>query len=229
MPTFWLALVAFYVFFYRLQHRPGLRPARARCARRRRTVTGLYTVDALLAGQMATFFDAAVGHLIAARPGAAAVHGRAADPVHPLGRAGGARPGLRAGRAGQGPARPDGRCSATCCARRSCRSSRSSGLAFGSLLSGTVLVEAIFAWPGIGQYAYQSAHHTSTCPRSWASGWSSASMYLVINLVVDVLYGVIDPRVRCSEPAIRRRPAEGADRAGALDALAATAGLVGWA
>ena len=44
------------------------------------------------------------------------------------------------------------------------------GIAFGSLLSGTVLVENIFSWPGIGEYAYP-APSTWTFRRSWASAW----------------------------------------------------------
>ena len=42
------------------------------------------------------------------------------------------------------------------------------GLIFANVLTGTVLVETIFAWPGIGQYAYRSAVTRSTCRRSWA-------------------------------------------------------------
>ena len=62
VPTFWLAMVAFYVFSYQLDIAPGsgrLSPA----ATAPPTVTGLYTVDSLLAGQWATFADA-VAHLM---------------------------------------------------------------------------------------------------------------------------------------------------------------------
>ena len=57
MPTFWLALVAFYIFFFRLNWLPGtgrLDPVTTPPP----SHTGLYTVDALLAGQWATFGDA---------------------------------------------------------------------------------------------------------------------------------------------------------------------------
>ena len=66
---------------------------------------------------------------------------------------------------------------------------------FGNVLTGTVLVENIFSWPGIGQYAYHAAT-ISTCRRSWASACSSRSSTSSINFVVDILYGVIDPRIR---------------------------------
>jgi peptide/nickel transport system permease protein len=69
------------------------------------------------------------------------------------------------------------------------------GLAFGSLLSGTVLVEAIFAWPGIGQYAYKSA---TTLDLQAIMGVSLfvALVYITLNFMVDILYGFIDPRIR---------------------------------
>ena len=55
MPTFWLALVALYFFFFRLGWFPGQRAARPRAVTRRRTTTGLYTLDALIAGDWASF------------------------------------------------------------------------------------------------------------------------------------------------------------------------------
>ena len=69
------------------------------------------------------------------------------------------------------------------------------GIAFASLLAGTVLVESIFSWPGIGQYAYQSA---SALDRPAILGITLfvAAVYLLINLIVDLLYGLADPRVR---------------------------------
>jgi peptide/nickel transport system permease protein len=69
------------------------------------------------------------------------------------------------------------------------------GLAFGSLLSGTVLVEAVFAWPGLGTYAYQSSTSLDL-PGIMGVGLVVGVIYLVINFVVDMLYGVLDPRVR---------------------------------
>ena len=69
------------------------------------------------------------------------------------------------------------------------------GLAFGSLLSGTVLVESVFAWPGIGAYAYQAASHLDL-PGIMGVGLFVGITFLGVNLIVDLLYGVIDPRVR---------------------------------
>jgi len=71
------------------------------------------------------------------------------------------------------------------------------GLAFANLLSGTVLVENIFGWPGIGQYAYHSAVNLDL-PAIMGVSLFIALVYIVINIIVDLLYGVIDPRIRLS-------------------------------
>ena len=69
------------------------------------------------------------------------------------------------------------------------------GIGFGNLLGGMVVVETVFAWQGIGQYAYQAAGNLDF-PAIVGVALLVAINYAVINLVIDVLYGVIDPRVR---------------------------------
>jgi peptide/nickel transport system permease protein len=69
------------------------------------------------------------------------------------------------------------------------------GVGFGNLLSGMVLVETIFAWPGIGQYAFQSAQNLDF-PAIMGVSLLIALNYVIINLVIDLLYGFLDPRVR---------------------------------
>ena len=69
------------------------------------------------------------------------------------------------------------------------------GLGFGNLLGGAVLVETIFSWPGIGMYAYRSAVSLDF-PAISGVALVIAVNYLIINLVVDILYGIIDPRIR---------------------------------
>ena len=69
------------------------------------------------------------------------------------------------------------------------------GLAFGSLLSGTVLVEQVFAWGGIGQYAY-SASTSIDLPAIMGVGIIVGFIYIGINFIIDVVYGFVDPRVR---------------------------------
>ena len=69
------------------------------------------------------------------------------------------------------------------------------GVGFGNLLGGMVFVESIFAWPGIGRYAFQSAQNLDF-PAIVGVSLLIALNYIVINLIVDILYGVLDPRVR---------------------------------
>jgi peptide/nickel transport system permease protein len=69
------------------------------------------------------------------------------------------------------------------------------GLAFGSLLSGAVLTETIFSWQGIGSYATKTAA-TLDYPAIMGVALVTAVVYVFVNLVVDVLYGVLNPQIR---------------------------------
>ena len=69
------------------------------------------------------------------------------------------------------------------------------GLGLVSLLGGVVLVENIFAWPGIGKYAYQSVLSLDF-PAISAVALLIAVSYIIVNTALDILYGVIDPRVK---------------------------------
>ncbi len=69
------------------------------------------------------------------------------------------------------------------------------GLGFGNLLGGTVLVEQIFSIPGVGQFAYQSVTTLDT-PGIIGCALLIAFNYTMINLIVDVIHGIIDPKVR---------------------------------
>ncbi len=69
------------------------------------------------------------------------------------------------------------------------------GLTFASLLAGAVLTETIFTWPGIGSYAVKSALKLDY-PSLLGVTLFVAVAYILVNLVVDILYGVLDPRIR---------------------------------
>lgn len=71
------------------------------------------------------------------------------------------------------------------------------GLQFGWLLGGTVLVEVVFSWPGIGIYMY-NALQTFDFPAIMAVTVVITVAFVVVNLVVDLLYPVIDPRIRAT-------------------------------
>jgi peptide/nickel transport system permease protein len=69
------------------------------------------------------------------------------------------------------------------------------GLDFAGLLGGALLTESIFAWPGIGQQAYQ-AIDTLDVPMIMGTVLFSATAIIVVNAVVDGLYQLLDPRLR---------------------------------
>jgi len=71
------------------------------------------------------------------------------------------------------------------------------GLAYGSLLSGAVMTETIFAWPGLGRYAFEAAI-SNDFPSIMGVTFVIALMYVLANLAVDLAYGVLDPQIRYS-------------------------------
>ncbi|MDL1899777.1 ABC transporter permease [Anaerolineae bacterium CFX9] len=71
------------------------------------------------------------------------------------------------------------------------------GLSYGNLLAGAVLTESIFAWPGIGRYMYR-ASTSQDFPAIMGVSLLIAFIYVVVNFVVDLLYYFIDPRIRAS-------------------------------
>jgi peptide/nickel transport system permease protein len=69
------------------------------------------------------------------------------------------------------------------------------GLQFGALFSGAVLVETVFDWPGLGRLAYESILRRDT-PLMLGLLLVSAAMVIVANLLTDLVYRLIDPRIR---------------------------------
>ncbi len=69
------------------------------------------------------------------------------------------------------------------------------GLSFGWLLGGTVLVETVFDWPGIGLYATQAILTQDFMPIVGVT-LCIGVMFVTMNLIVDLLYGVLNPKVR---------------------------------
>jgi peptide/nickel transport system permease protein len=69
------------------------------------------------------------------------------------------------------------------------------GMVFSFLLGANVLVEKLFAWPGIGSFAVEALIASDFAP---LQGFvlTMAVMYVALNLLIDILYGVIDPRMR---------------------------------
>jgi ABC-type dipeptide/oligopeptide/nickel transport system permease component len=71
------------------------------------------------------------------------------------------------------------------------------GMVFSFLLGANVLVEKVFSWPGIGSYAVEALIASDFAP---VQGFVlvMALLYIVLNLLIDLAYGLIDPRVRMS-------------------------------
>jgi len=69
------------------------------------------------------------------------------------------------------------------------------GLQVGTLLAGAILTETIFSWPGIGKWLVEAIHRRDY-PAVQGGILMSATVIIVVNLVVDMLYGVINPRIR---------------------------------
>ena len=69
------------------------------------------------------------------------------------------------------------------------------GLQVGTLLAGAILTETIFSWPGIGKWLVEAIHRRDY-PAVQGGILLSATVIIGVNLVVDMLYGVINPRIR---------------------------------
>lgn len=192
MPTFWIALVALYVGFFKLGWFPGaerLDPG----ANPPPSITGMYTIDALLGGNFGLFVQA-LHHLIlpalvlAAFNVSLLTRFTRSAVLEVIG-----NDYVRAARAKGLPER-------IVIIRYVLRAALPSvvtvlGLVFANVLTGAVLVEKIFSWPGIGQYAYEAAVNLDVQAIAGVSIFV-AVVYVTINFIVDVLYGVIDPRIR---------------------------------
>ncbi|MFN8592759.1 MAG: ABC transporter permease [Thermomicrobiales bacterium] len=192
VPIFWLALLALILFYTRL----GWAPAPGRLDPRLDpppTVTGMYTVDALVAGEWRTLGNA-LWHLalpaltLAAYQLAYIVRVTRSSMVEAIG-----QDYVRTARA-------KGLRERAVTLRHAARNAMIPtviylGLGFGGLLAGTVITETIFSWPGLGRYAFR-ATKTLDFPAIMSVTTVIAVIYVTVNLVVDVIQVTIDPRVR---------------------------------
>ncbi|MDE6960654.1 MAG: ABC transporter permease [Lachnospiraceae bacterium] len=193
IPSFWFALLVLYFFYYKLHLFPG--PGRlSNSFSAPASVTGLYVLDSLLEGNIPKALDA-LSHLIL--PGtvlAAFTMGlitrttrsnlldvMSMDYIRTARAKGISQVGLILKHALGNALIPV---------------LTVIGLGLGNLLGGMVLVETIFNWPGVGQFAYESVL-SADFPAIIGVALLIALNYMIINTVVDILYGVIDPRVRC--------------------------------
>lgn len=193
LALFWLALVGVQVFYYNLRWAPpplgrltvGLPEPPA--------VTGLFTLDGLLAGDRAIFADA-VSHLwlpaltlafVVSAPlikivRAAMLEALSSDFVR--------------------TARAIGLSSRQVVLVDALRNAfipvlTTVGIVFGYLMAGNVIIERVFSWPGIGYYAW-NALITNDFNAVQGFVLLIAVVYVLLNLFIDLAYGIIDPRIR---------------------------------
>jgi len=200
MPIFWLALAALELFYFRLGIVPGpgrLSPDLSPPP----TITGLYTVDSLLTGHWRTFWSA-LAHLmlpsliLACWSSGTLTRMTRASMLSVL---------------PQGflhTARSKGASEAYTILRHAAPNALIPvvtiiGLVYGDLLTGVILIETLFSWPGIGHYAYSAATYADF-PAIIGITLVFGLIYTLVNLGVDVIYAVLDPRIRTAMSLGRR-------------------------
>lgn len=192
MPIFYVGLVLLGIFYRQLQWLPG--PGRLDATLTPPThITGLYTVDSLLTGNWVTLRNA-IGHLflpaitLGFYSTAALLRMTRSSMLEMLG-----QDYVRTARA-------KGLAERIVIGRHVFKNALPPiltiiGILFGSLLSGAVLTETIFNWPGIGRYATTSVT-TLDYPAVMGVTLVAAFIYPLMNTLVDIAYSFIDPRVR---------------------------------
>jgi peptide/nickel transport system permease protein len=193
LPVFFTGLLLVYVFYFNLGWSPAPIGRLDAFATAPRDITGFYLIDTLLTGDLETF-RSAFGQLIlpaftlgifslapiARMTRASMLQVLASDFVR--------------------TARASGLSGRTVILTYAFRNAMlpvvtTLGMVFSFLLGANVLVEKVFAWPGIGSYAVEALLQSDFAP---VQGFvlTMAVLYVALNLVIDMLYGVIDPRVR---------------------------------
>jgi peptide/nickel transport system permease protein len=193
LPTFFTGLLLIYVFYYLLGWAPAPLGRLDVFASPPAHVTGFYLVDSLVAGDGETFRSALAQILLpavtlgifAVAPTARITRGSMLAVM--------GSDFIRAARAHGLPARKVVLAYALRNALLPVVTTL--GMVFSFLLGANVLVEKVFAWPGIGSYAVEALLASDYAP---VQGFvmTMGLLYVLLNLGVDLLYQVIDPRVR---------------------------------
>jgi peptide/nickel transport system permease protein len=192
LPQFWLGLMFILLFSFYLRWLPmggRLEMAISPPAR----VTGMYTIDSLIAGNLKAFWDAvrhlALPVLVMALTNLSTTTAMVRSSML---RTLNEDFTLMAKAYGHRPFRVH----YVYALKNSLISAVSViGLTTGYLLGGDVLVETVFDWPGIGLYAARSILHVDYAPVIGVA-LVIAAVYAVVNLITDLLYGALDPRIR---------------------------------
>lgn len=193
LPVFFTGLLLVYVFYFKLGWSPAPLGRLDVFSSPPPSITGFYLIDSLVTGQFETF-RAALSQLLL--PGLTLC----IFSLAPIARM--TRASMLAVLASEfvRTARASGLDSRTVIITYAFRNAMlpvvtTLGMVFSFLLGANVLVEKVFAWPGIGSYAIEALISSDFAP---VQGFvlTMAILYVALNLIIDILYGVIDPRVR---------------------------------
>ena len=192
MPPFWSGLLALFVFYYKLGWAPGPGRINSRIGSPG-SITGLFVLDSLLTGNMTAFWNS-LSHLvlpsmilgwftlalIARITRSSMLEVMQQDYIR--------------------TARAKGQKEKWVILSHALRNALIPlvtlvGLAFAGLMSGAIMTETIFSWPGIGRYAVEAAANLDY-PAITGTTLLIAVVYMLVNIFVDALYTIIDPRIR---------------------------------
>jgi peptide/nickel transport system permease protein len=192
MPPFWSGLLVLFVFYYTLGWAPGPGRIDARITPPDQ-VTGLFLVDSLISGNTEAFWSS-LSHLIlpciilgwftlaliSRISRSSIMEVMTQDYIR--------------------TARAKGQIERLVITRHALRNGliplvTLMGLAFAGLMSGAIMTETIFAWPGIGRYAVDASANLDY-PAISGVTLLIAVIYMFVNLFVDILYTFLDPRIR---------------------------------
>lgn len=194
LPVFWVGLIFLFIFYASL----GIAPGPGRLSARvipPPEATGFYTVDALLAGDWPLFVDAFQHLLMPALIMSLALLGTVIRIVR-------SQMLEEQGSDYARTARAKGMTTGQVLNRHVLRNAITPvitivGVSVGLLIMGAVLIETIFSWNGIGTYAVESSRALDF-PAITGVCLVGGLIFLIANLVTDIAYAVVDPRVRLS-------------------------------
>lgn len=192
MPAFWLGIILLLFFYLQLGVLPG--------AGRLDTwvsppvhITGMYTIDALLTGNWEAFQSAAIHLILPGMTQAAVTIGMItrmtrssmlevlrSDFIRTAYAKGGSQNRVLYGHALKNGMMPI---------------LTLMGMTFGHSLGGSVLVESVFSWPGVGKYAVNAITYLDF-PAVMGVTLLIAVLFIFVNLIIDIFYQVIDPRLK---------------------------------
>ena len=191
MPEFWLGIILILVFFFHLDFAPA--PIGRTLGTVPPEVTGLYTLDSVIAGDWGALRSSLAQLILPAATLAITTGAPLLRVTRGFMRETMASHHVRSARALGVPER-------SIVLRHALPNvllpvSTMAAMMYGYLLGGTVLVEFVFAWPGIGKYAIDSINASDYAPVQ-AAVLLSACSYIVVYLIMDILHFIIDPRTR---------------------------------